>query len=346
MRVKSATKACVTELLKILKERGTLSMACQCLEVGQLAVGAYADRRLVDFAEQIIVKQFNSIRLVLTNLEQYLDLPLGGIKAIIKSERFLIDSENSILYLVMVWILKDVSRKGDMMELLPYIQFTEMKKYFLVDIIPHVAEMFDKTIQEEISRKYIHALEYATFPTRYQKYKKEVELPLIFRQFLPEAHKFTFKCTFTGVSCWTLNTRQYSAPIFANGYEFHYFLRKQRITPPNLPIDENDTRHYTLAGFLRCTSKILPQKHYLPIASSVKIPLRGLPPERRFNTSKVIFEAPEKAIGGRLTVPSESWDQIIAGNNPMVNDDTIIVYISIEFLDDDEGCQIIQELTE
>jgi len=58
---------------------------------------------------------------------------------------------------------------------------------------------------------------------------------------------------------------------------------------------------------------------------------------------RVIFEAPEKAIGGKLTLPDERWEDVISGKSYIVNANTITVIVSIEFLSSDEGCLSMQD---
>jgi len=58
---------------------------------------------------------------------------------------------------------------------------------------------------------------------------------------------------------------------------------------------------------------------------------------------RVIFEAPEKAIGGKLTIADERWEDVISGKSVIVNQNTITVIVSIEFLSSDDGCLSMQD---
>jgi len=253
---------------------------------------------------------------------------------------------------VMAWLHQPDTqdRKQHMIHILPHIHFPHMKKQFLVDIIPYVANQFSDDTRLEIQRMYKTALEYHVGGRQRLTRLNSAQFPaqLDSRPVFPEPNKFTIKCQFLNVSKWELSARYYSAPVFSNGYEFYFFLRKQRISeiPPEDPNNDNNPADFTLAGYLRCTSKLLPPRHYLPICSTVHIPMKGIPSERRFTPSKVVFEASEKAIGGKLTLPNENWRQIVSGESPLVIDDTITVHVMVEFLDSDVECQLIDETTE
>jgi len=169
------------------------------------------------------------------------------------------------------------------------------------------------------------------------------------RPIYPNSNKFTIKCEFRNKSKLETSARYYSAPVIAHGYEFYFFLRKQKIRPKNSGediTDKNEAKNETLAGYLRCTSKILPQKHFLPIRSIVSVTMAGDLPERRFVPSNVIFEASEKAIGGKLTLNDENWEQIINAKSPIIHQDTLTAIVTVEFLESDEGCHRIEETLE
>jgi len=139
-----------------------------------------------------------------------------------------------------------------------------------------------------------------------------------------------------------ISSRLYSKPFLFLGYEFYYFLRPQPLSPvPDNTSDVNEA--YTIAGFLRCTSAILPTKHYLPIKSTVSIKTKdGV--DRKFNPSSVVFEASEKAIGGKLTLSKENLAQIISGECPIVIDDSIHITVEIELLDAKEDVQLVNDV--
>jgi len=146
---------------------------------------------------------------------------------------------------------------------------------------------------------------------------------------------------FKDISSVIISSRLYSKPFLFLGYEFYYFLRPQPLSPIPDTSDINET--YTIAGFLRCTSAILPTKHYLPIKSTVSIKTKdGV--DRKFNPSSVVFEASEKAIGGKLTLSKENLSQIISGECPIVIDDSIHITVEIELLDAKEDVQLVNDV--
>jgi len=111
-------------------------------------------------------------------------------------------------------------------------------------------------------------------------------------------------------------------------------------------LSEDNPEEFTAAGFLRCSSKLLPPKHFLPIKSTVQIPTRDQNPQGRQMQSSVIFEVSEKAIGGKLTPPLETWADVTSGRSILVIENVIKVIVTVEFLESSEGCQLITETTE
>jgi len=98
---------------------------------------------------------------------------------------------------------------------------------------------------------------------------------------------------------------------------------------------DHDGDNSTLGVFLRCTSKFMPERHYLPIRYTVQVTQKplGVTSDRRFQ-STVLFENSAKAMGGKLTVDDDTWQNIIDGSSSIVVNDTISVTVTVEFLDD------------
>jgi len=258
---------------------------------------------------------------------------------VILASEIMVDSENTIFYAVCAWTSYRANRRQFFEVLLEHIRFSQMRKYFLLDVVYHVAEQYKDSCEQAIRVKADLATEAQC--GGFKRLLRQSANPTLFspRPVYPNSNKFTIKCEFRNISQLELTTRYYSAPVIAHGYEFYFFLRKQKINP--LGPDDNNT-NLTLAGYLRCTSKILPPRHYLPIRSIVTV-LMDNETERRFVPSNVIFEASEKAIGGKLTLADENWEQILNGQSPIVINNTLTAIVTVEFLDTDEGCSRIEE---
>ncbi len=151
------------------------------------------------------------------------------------------------------------------------------------------------------------------------------------------------KCVFININQLTQVARYYSAPILFHGYEFYFFLRLQNIGS-NDPDNQDNLK---LAGYLRCMSKI-PEgaKHRLPVCSTVVILEDDEKVVRSFAPSSVILEANEKAIGGSLMLGEENWQQVKTVNCPIVINDKVTVKVTVEFLPDEDGCLLVNEIRE
>jgi len=238
----------------------------------------------------------------------------------------------------MLWLLKDNKKE----ERLPYfpeiikeIRFNHMRTQYLIDIIPHTIKSLTEPNHIAILReKRNQILEYNLLPKRYEQSTPRPP----HRVLLPDTDKVMIKCVFQEVNKWEDTGKYYSSPVLINGYEFYFFLQRQLVSKTT------ETPVYGMAGFLRCSGNLIPPHHYLPIAYSVAIQTpRQENRERKFSTMKVIFEAPEKAIGGKLTLANEKWEDVIKGNSPIVNTNTITVIVTIEFLNSDDGCLSMQD---
>jgi len=267
-----------------------------------------------------------------------------------------VDSENTLFYAVFVWLSCPLGpyekphsppRRDLLPLILPHIRFPQMRIFFLLEVVYHVADVYIE-FKDLIYKLADHAVECIIGGAqRLQRqtdscFNAKIYVP---RPIYPNSNKFTIKCEFRNISKLETTSRYYSAPVIAHGYEFYFFLRKQKIRPKNSS-DDVDTKNETLAGYLRCTSKILPQKHFLPIRSIVAVTMSGEQSERKFVPSNVIFEASEKAIGGKLTLNDENWEQIITGKSPIIHNDTLTAIVTVEFLENDEGCHRIEETLE
>jgi len=233
----------------------------------------------------------------------------------------------------MLWFLKEDKEKKYIGKIIKHIRFVHMKKQYLLDIIPSAYKYLDEEDSIYLRDGRNEALKFILFP----KHPNNKILPGQ-RVLLPDIDKVMIKCVFQEVSKWDDSGKYYSSPVLINGYEFYFFLQRQLIkSNENPPV-------YGMAGFLRCSGSLIPPQHYLPIAYSVAIQTpRHENRERKFSTMRVIFEAPEKAIGGKLTIADERWEDVISGKSVIVNQNTITVIVSIEFLSSDDGCLSMQD---
>jgi len=240
-----------------------------------------------------------------------------------------IDSENSVFYLVMLWLLYDKESRLPLFgKIINYFQFERMKRYFLLDIIPNVYKYLDDAQAMELSKLREQALQYLSD----LKHPNNRPLPPE-RVRYPDCDKVKLKFIFRNISEWETGEKYHSQPVFSNGYVFYFFLGREEI--------KSNNPDYVLAGFLRISGAIIPSRYFLPIAFTVAI----LTPnhantESKFSTMRVIFEDPKKVIGQNLTVPDERWEDVIRGYSPIVHQDNITVMVSVEFLDSAEDCTV------
>lgn len=283
-------------------------------------------------AEQFLIDQFKEIRVIFTDKikkEEFMKLSPESLLAWVQSLKLIIDSEGSVFYLFMLWLTKagEEGRLSYFYDIVNHIDFYGMKKEYLLDIVKYnklkkLEEGHIKVLGNKANEALIALL------------MNKKESPR--RQLLPDRDKVMIKCVYQEVNKWKESGKYYSSPVLIHGYEFYYFLQRQKNA--NDHNDHND--HYGMAGFLRCSGEIIPGSHYLPIQYSVVvITPKDENRERKFSPMRVIFEDPEKAIGGKLTIGRESWEDIVQGRSSIVNrNNTMTIIVTIEFLPDDNGC--------
>jgi len=110
-----------------------------------------------------------------------------------------------------------------------------------------------------------------------------------------------------------------SDTVIVNGYEFQFFVKKNG---------------KDIAGFLGCSSSLLPPAFFLPVCYTIEIKLASS--SRKLPPNKVVFVSPEKAIGINLTLQDETVE-----NNAIVVHDKLTVIVTVEFLDSGEGCALL-----
>jgi len=277
---------------------------------------------------------------------EFLNLPLNALVALLGSDDIIVDSENTVFYAVIVWIQWNHVERIPFMETLLYsIRFPMMTRYFLLDCIPHVADQFPEPIRRLLMEMRSFGLE-----SKSGENTKTSTDPALTKQFTERMtympKKLTIKFVFVNISQMDTTKKIYSGPVFWCGYEFSFFLRPINLSAnksPNPLENSAEPSDFALAGFLRCTSKLLPLKHYLPVCYSLRVASREYSSERKFTDSRVIFEATDRAIGSKLTLPNENLSQIISGESSLVIDDTLTVTVDIELLENDDNCTVITE---
>jgi len=209
-----------------------------------------------------------------------------------------------------------------------------MRTEFFLDVVPHVACYFTEPYKTIILMLYKKALEWKSGgKIRMLRMSPDFLNDVVKRNILPYADHFAMKCIYRDMEKWELDGRYYSDGVFSNGYEFYFFLRVQR----NIPGPSSNKSDYILAGYLRCTSKLLPEKYFLPICLTITVALSVPPYERKYSPVKVIFESSQKAIGCKISLPNETWDQIVSGMSPIVLNNTLTLTIGVQFLGSDKS---------
>lgn len=272
--------------------------------------------------------------------------------ALLTSPDFATDSEESIIYIVLDYIkyvlgkLNNPKCLPNITELLESIKWDHADSLYIIyskPIIENIknislTEHYDKEIQkrEKINDILITPTEDVN---EYYRKLEEIKNNLMReneRAKIPLPDQVSFKAVFNGISRFNKNDSYASSPIMAHGYQFYYFLQAK----------PDEQGKYYLAGFLK-VNRDLANKLYVPITYSITIeyPMDSEGKrERNFSPIKVIFTEPNKAIGGKLNISGEDFDDVIEHHSPIVDpvNDTITVVITLDFKVNPEECIIPQ----
>jgi len=338
-KVKCVQKKCF-ELLR--SQIVSIERACEFIEFSGTIRTYSPVEHLIQESIGFLVSKFKYL-VQFMNSEDYLNLSMNAIVELLKSDEIIVDSENTIFYALIMWIKWNHIERIPLMEHLLYcIRFPLMSKYFLKYIVPHVAHQFPEKLRDQIMEMCSFGLE-AKFANQ-TKFSKDN--PVLSKQFIERVpypcKNLSVNFKFVNMSQMDTTNKIHSEPVFWCGYEFSYFLSPFKMTSSETSPISDELSCYALAGFLRCTSRLLPHKHYLPVSYSISIPYREHASERKFGLAKVIFESPDKAIGSKLTLPNENLSHIISGESLIVTNDSLTVTVELELLESDEECMLIR----
>ena len=351
LRADKMVKRCAKRLEK--SDFKTLNIAYKYLELSESAKSCTGIWKLREKAAELVRTEFKDIKAVVRmDINKFRSITPEGMCELLKWDDLIVDTENTLFYLLMSWVLKEPERKKRLSELFDHVRFCRMSKYFLLDVIPHVANNlrieYPLTATKLLDLRRTALWFLAGGTRRYFQLNPSASSSPVFKSrssySIVNATAFRICHEFKEISAVTITSRLYSKPFLFNGYEFYVFMRPQPINSqgPAL-LDLDDLSMWTLACFTRCTSVILPPKHYLPVKTTVSIKTRdGV--DRKFNPNSVVYEASEKAIGGKITLAQETLKQIVNGDSPIVINDAIHITVEIELLDSKAPVEIVNTI--
>jgi hypothetical protein len=296
----------------------------------------------------------------------YTKVSADDLKRLIQDDEFRIDSENTIMFLIVKWLF--INNREDINIFLPYIKFSHMTIYFLIHIIPQIANKFpewEKMIKNLAHRAIKYKLE------KNNKLYAPQDATLVPRIYVKPPFTFSSKIEFNPISKMKKDGRLYSDSIISFGYEFLYFIKYDEISDSHNSRDSHASG--SLGGYLRCIPLMDTGQHRLPVFVQLSIltkksesmnksgptkksesmnksgptkkseSMNNSGPTKKselriFKGKRFLFEKSEVAIGGKLLINDETWEDVISGKNDLVINDTITVLLTVEILDSWSEC--------
>jgi len=245
----------------------------------------------------------------------------------------IIDSENTVCFLMLSWLLKDEQRRGYFRQVIDKLQFHYMMKPFLSYVIPHLKVVFQ--LSEDEASYLLEKRDRALEQINTEGDGARLNPAHLLRTLIPNALSVDIRCCFQNVSAWQQDAKMYSTPILVHGYEIYYFVQRSLIS-----CTTEGVARYGLGGFLRISNPFMPEQHVLPISYTVIVETRRDAGHvlHRYFPVKVLFEHTNKAVGHRLLPVNETWQDVISGNSILVDQNAITLTLCIEFLTSEENC--------
>lgn len=295
---------------------------------------AYKNSLLLPFIEKLTYR-FKGISHLVEFEPIFLQFPRVAVDSLLDNENFLIDTENSLFTMVIIWINADQEHRAqDLLHLVKKIDYRKFTKYYLINIVGKVKNNFPcltdfyKAALEYKNEEIIASFENLSLGKNNQN--NFVQHKKIYKD---SDKACGMKVEFRHISQWQQNQKYFSGRIFSNGYYFYFFLRPEK---------GQDEQEY-LAAFLRCTCEQIIKDndphhniptHYLPVNFQVKI-------ERPNGLRKIVgpnqctFEYFSKSCGMHLNKSTENWKTTFVFNptDPDLEKQKMVMEICVYFED-------------
>jgi len=217
----------IQKCAKLLRTELSLKSVCTALELPEHLESNEHVKELLDISRKHLVEQFGDLHSALQNPE-FLELSQKALLTILQSDNLApLDSENTVLYAILLWIEHKQERKKYLETLLPFVRFPQLRKYYLLSVPLMIKDCSPET-SKYVSKLYNEAMEYKVGGQEWIKDK----LPHTnHKNFLPRpqsinSNPFTMTEKFTGVSKWQVDKPHWSNTYFSNGYSIQFYVCK------------------------------------------------------------------------------------------------------------------------
>jgi hypothetical protein len=266
-------------------------------------------KHVVEPVGEILLKIYPSTHEMASKIENFSLLPFLAVLSLVKNDKLKVDSENSVFYLVCAWMQQDKSRVKYLRELLSHIRYPYMSNFFILQIVPQVADLFDDIeVKQYILESKKFGIEAMVGKIEHIEQVGQNKFPgrtnqLITRHsFLPNnSQRLQFNATHKLPNICK-SSKPYQYRYFFCGYDILFVVQKQRIDESNPSYGPGNS---TLMAHLECKSKILPagHNHLLPVQFTVKVAITDLGPRN------LIFLNGGKAFSMQLTKKDQNWSR-------------------------------------
>jgi hypothetical protein len=311
-----------------------ISILCQFIEgLSVLGVGNYI-RKIDNFEaiqtvsifyhkmEEIINSQFKNIIDVIDHKEKLVLASHKVIEVILNNRLFVIDTEDSIFTLILMWIkVNRIDREKYLLKWLPLINCPKITLYYLINIVScAINEITQEKIRDELMRMYLKTLEIKILDTMHPQNQIKNGVERSFNDSFDDK-KTGMKVIYNKISELEFGIKYYCRPMFFNGYSFYLFITIQ---------EELVDQIYNINGYLRCVCEATDSvNHYLPLKLTFSVlNMNGKPKD--YIPISVTFDNYNKSIGMRLIQHIGSWEQIKKKQSNLICNDRLEIIVRIE----------------
>jgi len=141
-----------------------------------------------------------------------------------------VDSENTVLYAILLWINHSPERRNYLPQILPLIRFTQLRKFYLLSV-PLMLKGYPPEVNARIKELFNEAIEFKVGGPEWMKSRVQGSIThkrFTNRPVASNSNPFIMSERFTGVNKWVVDKPQWSDTHFSNGYSVQFYVCKSQ----------------------------------------------------------------------------------------------------------------------
>jgi len=225
--VNQALSKCVS----LLQSNITVRSACMALNLAPKLLETESVQALVTSSKYYLVSQFGNL-LQAIHRPEFLDLSVSALVGILENDEHMvpIDSENTVLYAVLLWLSHGEDRKQYAKTLINHVRFPLLRRYYLLSV-PFMLKGLDPETKLFVDELHNEALVFKVGGSEWVKARGIPSSSTNPKRFqlrnsnsTTVSNTFVMTDKFTGASKWVVDKPHWSETYFSNGYSLQFYV--------------------------------------------------------------------------------------------------------------------------